>query len=521
MPRTFAKYAVATVWLLIALVGGAANWGAESPVENGPSENVPAEETNPEKPPPENELAKYHHPVLIRVEGEIGPWLEQYVYRKIARAKAAGADLLIFEIDSPGGGVNETLNMCDAITELHGIHTVAFIPREALSGGAILALACNEIIVGETARVGDAGLIEHIRNIGFIHAEEKYRTHLIARVRALAVAQEHPAALAEAMVDKNIKVVRIRQPDGTEQLYTDREVAGNPAMADWEKLETLHESGDGRFLELMGRRAKDLGLASSVVNDRESLFKHFNLEGKPLVLHSNGIDFTAALLNTWLVTALLLVIGLVALAYEMSAPGVGIGGLTAGFCFVLFFWARFLGGTSGWLEVLLFASGVVFLAVELFVIPGFGVAGISGLLLIFVSIVLASQEFVFPRTMHELATTAKSSLVAVISGGIGVAICSLAVRHMNSIPMLNRLILKPPVASDEPLFVGKEGKEISSTALAVGDWGVTTTFLRPGGKVQFGDQLLDAVSEGAFLQAGEEVRIVELQGSRIVVERAG
>ena len=156
----------------------------------------------------------YRRPVLIRVEGAIGPWLEHYLYRKIERAQAAGCDLLIFEIDSPGGGVHETLSMCDAITALSGIHTVAFVPREALSGGAILSLACDEIIVGETARIGDAGMIEHIHDMGFRHAEEKVRSHLVARVRALAEEQSHPPALAEAMVDKTVKVLRVRLPDG-------------------------------------------------------------------------------------------------------------------------------------------------------------------------------------------------------------------------------------------------------------------------------------------------------------------
>jgi membrane-bound serine protease (ClpP class) len=206
----------------------------------------------------------------------------------------------------------------------------------------------------------------------------------------------------------------------------------------------------------------------------------------------------------------------------MSAPGVGIGALTAGLCFALFFWARFLGGTSGWLEVVLFVSGVAFLAVELFVIPGFGFVGFTGIALMLAGVVLASQEFIVPRTNAELATMATSTLTATISGVAGFIICALMVRHMHAIPVLNRLMLKPP----EPVAaVAAEGKSDKpwppdEPIVAVGDWGVATTMLRPGGKAQFGDQIVDVVADGAFLQPGVQVRVVEMQGTRVVVELA-
>jgi membrane-bound serine protease (ClpP class) len=466
---------------------------------------------------------EFKKPVLIRVEGTIDSWLEHYVLRKLDKAKQVGCDLLVLEIDSPGGGLQETLNLCEQITGLSGVHTVAYIPSQALSGAAILSLACDDIVMGEHAQIGDCGPIFMDEDFMFRHAPEKIRSHLISQVRVLSEKKKHPPALAEAMVDLNVKVERLKLPDGSEQLLTDRELANRPEAAGWVKLETLPESGGGRFFEVTGRRAVDLRLASATVEKRDDLFQRYGLEGKPLVLESDVVDTTAYILNMWLVTGLLLIIGLVGIAYELSAPGVGIGALTAFLCFALFFWSRFLGGTAGWLEVVLFASGIAFLAMEVFVIPGFGITGITGLALMIAGIVLASQDFTLPTTNSELARMTAGTLTTTVSGIGCVVVCALMVRHMHSIPVLNRLMLAPPsVEPATPPLIDKDGKPLPppEQVLGIGDWGVASTMLRPGGKARFGDQLFDVVADGAFIQPGTQVRVTELQGTRIVVEVA-
>ena len=123
------------------------------------------------------------------------------------------------------------------------------------------------------------------------------------------------------------------------------------------------------------------------------------------------VDTTVFVLNMPLVTGLLFVVGLVALFIEFSAPGISIGGLLAILCFSLFFWGKFLGGTAGWLEVVLFLLGIIFLMLEVFLVPGFGVPGISGILLIVASLVMASQDFFMPTRPSEWKTTGNSLLV--------------------------------------------------------------------------------------------------------------
>jgi membrane-bound serine protease (ClpP class) len=414
--------------------------------------------------------------------------------------------------------LTETLNLCEHLTSLSGVHTVAYIPREALSGAAILSLACDDIVMGEMAQIGDCAPIFLAEDFMFRHAPEKIRSHLVSEVRVLCEKKHHPAALAEAMVDGAVKVERLRLPDGTVQLLTSREVEGRPEVAQWQKIETLHESGGSRLLELTGARSKELGLANFTAERREQLFEQYSLKEKPLILESNTVDTTAYILNMWAVTALLLIIGLVGIAYELSAPGVGIGGLIAGLCFALFFWSRFLGGTSGWLEVVLFASGIVFLAMEMFVIPGFGITGILGIGLMLAGIVLASQDFTLPTTNAELGRTATATLTTTLSGLGCFVVCALMLRHMHSIPVLNRLMLQPPEAQTVAMTVDGKPLPVPPATVDVGDRGQATTMLRPGGKAQFGDQIIDVVANGAFLQPGVQVRVIELQGTRIVVE---
>jgi membrane-bound serine protease (ClpP class) len=465
----------------------------------------------------------YSQPVVIRVEGAIDSWLEHYVLRKLNRAKQLGCDLLILEITSPGGGLEETLNLCEKLTALSGVHTVAYIPSEALSGAAILSLACDEIVMGEHAQIGDCGPIFLDEDFMFRHAPEKIASHLISEVRVLSEKKNHPPALAEAMVDRTVKVDRLKLPDGTEQFLTHRELPARPEAAGWQKIETLPESGDNRFFEVTGRRALELHLASAIIERHDDLVQRYGLQEKPLVLEADTIDTTAYILNMWVVTALLLIIGLVGIAYELSAPGVCIGGITAALCFALFFWARFLGGTSGWLEVVLFATGIILLSVEIFIIPGFGITGFTGLGLMIVGIVLASQDFTLPTTNSELARMAAGLLTTTLSGVGGAVVCALMVRHMHAIPVLNRLMLAPPAAeSTARALVDKEGKPLQppEQVINIGDWGVACTMLRPGGKAQFGDRLFDVVADGSFIQPGIQVRVTELQGTRIVVEAA-
>jgi membrane-bound serine protease (ClpP class) len=179
------------------------------------------------------------------------------------------------------------------------------------------------------------------------------------------------------------------------------------------------------------------------------------------------------------------------------------------------FWSHFLGGTAGWLEVLLFIVGVACIAVEIFVLPGTVVPGLTGAALIVVSLVMASQGFLIPETTGELHTLEGTLAMIVVSFGIFVAAAVGLTRRMDSLPLLNRLTLAPPDAESE---TKKRPATAGDQALVVGDLGIAHTALRPGGKGRFGERTIDVLACGDFLDRGTPIRVVRVTGNQVLVE---
>ncbi|MCA9199208.1 MAG: hypothetical protein KDA87_16800, partial [Planctomycetales bacterium] len=355
-------------------------------------------------------------PVVIRFEEEIGSLSEQYLYRKLDAAAEANADLIILEIDSPGGRLDCMERMIQRIQD-SPVPVVAYVPRQALSAAAIMSLACDEIVMSGKAVFGDAGPIFLDEGFMFQHASEKIRTDLARKVRDFAAYSHRPPALAEAMVDMNLIVYKVQNTRTNETTYmSDSEIESSDNPAEWEKLQPVHESREDHFLEVNGIRAVELGLADANALNRQDMLARFGFQGEPQVLERTGVDTAVLILNNPFMTGFLFVLGLIALYVELASPGIGVGGLVSILCFGLFFWSRFLGGTAEWLEVILFVSGLALIGVEIFVIPGFGFWGLTGLLLMGTGLVLAGQDFVFPQTDQQWNSVGRSLGVLSVAG---------------------------------------------------------------------------------------------------------
>lgn len=506
--------APARIWP-VALIGFALASSAALWAQEAASEKVPAD---PPVPAPQ----KFKNAALIQFEGPITPWLQGYVERKIAAAQQAGADLIVLEIDSPGGQLHESEAIAEKLNNLSHTHTVAYIPRQAYSGAALVSLGCDEIIMRPTARIGDVGVIFMDENFMFRHAPEKIRSPLVTEMRALAAEHHRPPALAESMVDLDVEVFRyVNQRTNAEDFLSPAEVAARPDAGDWQQRELILESKRGSFLTVTGARAKDLRLAEGTVDSLDELKARYSVDGKWLNYRVDSIDKTVYVLNLWWVTGLLFVIGLVGILYECSAPGTCIGGLIGLTCFALFYWSRFLGGTSGWLEVVLFVLGLIFLAIELFVLPGFGVAGFVGLAMIAISLILACQNFVLPETAYELRVTTGAVVTLLTSGAAFMGIAYAMTSYLGKIPVLSQLVLAPvasPAVDDEETAGGGATGMPAVKKIPVGALGKTTTILRPSGRAMIDGQPVDVVSTGDVIGAGVQIRVVEVGYQRIVVE---
>jgi membrane-bound serine protease (ClpP class) len=468
------------------------------------------------------EAARPRDVVLIEFHGAISSISEQYLYRKLEEAQELGADVVIIEIDSPGGEVDATLRIGRRLADIGWARTVAYVPKEALSGAALFALGCDEIVMAPRAVIGDAAPIFMDENFVFRYVDDKYRSNLGLQVRDLAADKGRPSALAEAMIDDKLVVYEVTHRDtGEKRFMSQSEIDSSEDPDAWQNPRPVLETRDGRYLEVNGERAVELTLAQGIARDRNQLRRRYEPIEKWVELETNQVDRAIIILNTPLVTAILFIIGLIALYIEFASPGLGIGGLLALVCFSLFFWSRFLGGTAEWFEVILFVSGLLLILVEIFLIPGFGIWGGTGIMLMLASLVLASQPFLLPRNKQDLQALTQS--MAVVLGSIigFLAIAGWLTRRLGQVPLFRQLLLQPQAVAR----AGSDGAAVlSETVLGgcvirVGDRGLSESPLRPAGRIKLGNDYVDVVSDGSYIDAGQPVQVVDVRGNRIVVRQ--
>lgn len=487
--------------------------------------SAPVLPTAAQEDEPAPQQARQRTAVVIPLHEDINPLSGALLKRKFTEAVESDVDVIILDIHSPGGFVTITFELMDMIADAKDVETVAFIQKDAISGAALVSLACDKIIMLPGARIGDAGEIVMGADGAFRYTEAKSRSVLAQKVRDTARATGRPIALAEKMTDKDMVVFRaVHKTDGTVRYISDKEWESMEDTDQWEQGKPIREAGKEMFFTVNGARAVELGMADQIIEDESELAEVLNVKTPIRVMERTGVDTAILILNSGVVTFLLLVIGMVALVIELGAPGIGIGGLTSLLCFGLFFWSRFLGGTAGWLEVTLFVLGILFIGLEIFVIPGFGIAGVGGLALMLGSLVMASRRFLVPGSAEELAGLGWDVLtVAGAFAGFLVALLILA-NYIGDIPGLGRLALKPQVAVVGADAGGDEGRHADTAALlpgwqrvAVGDIGTAAGALRPGGKMTVDDYTVDVVTEGDFVENGQSVKVIAKQGTKVVV----
>jgi len=463
----------------------------------------------------------YQRAMIIDFDGPIFGSQHAYLNNRLQRARQSGIDLIIIRMTSPGGLLEESLELSRRLSQIDWATTVAYIPKEAISGGAIIALGCDRIYMHPRALIGDAGPIVLGVNGMFEHAEEKTVSYLSRAIREIAEAKGRPGAIVEAMVDRNLKVhIATEKASGATDFLTAKQIA-EPAVAErFDVGASIPEAGENRFLTVAGSRAVELQLAEGTFDSEEDLLAALTIEQR-MQTRKNWIDSTVYLLNRPWLTGLLLFIALVALYIELAAPGISVAGLTSLACFGLFFWSHAVGGTSGWLEVLIFALGVTCFIVELFIVPGSGIFGLSGILLVLLALIMATQDFIFPDTKIEWEQFQMNSLIILGSMTVVGILLVAQLLLLDSLPGLKRFQLSAPeiegptVAATELLT-----KPATETYLPqVAEQGVAESVLRPSGKVLFGQQLIDVVTEGDYLDPGTPVEVIRREGNRIVVRK--
>lgn len=450
--------------------------------------------------------------VRVDVKGEINPSGVRRQLRVLDEEfRRRDVNLLIVVIDSRGGSPADSLTLANFLADLDPAQrrTVAYIPHEARGEAAMVALACDQIVMHADAVLGGGG--DFPLEAADIDAAATALGELARR-------KDRSPALARALIDPQHAVFRYtRKSDGVVEYFAPADVAEQPKPDDWQQGAAVTQPGQA--LRLTGETALDYGVSRYVVSDVAELRQQYHLERDPVLAQPGWVDNLADALNNWAVSTTLLTVALLALYIEMHTPGIGAAGLLSLLCFLLYFWSNFFGGAADWLEVLMFIAGAGCLAVELFLLPGFGVFGLGGAALMLGSLVLASQTFFLPHNAYQLHQLRNSTV------SVGVAILATA----GGAYLLRRLLFTTSLFGGSAVLEPPRGKELAEIAERealgrfehlVGAVGTVVTPLRPAGKIRVGSDIIDVTADAEIIDVGMSVEIVSARGNRVVVRPA-
>jgi len=459
---------------------------------------------------------------LIEVTDIIDPVLEAFIQRQIERALVEDAEVLIFRIESPGGYLMSGTNLANLIADLDEkkVRTIAYVPDHAISSAAITALGCDEIYMGPDGQIGDAGVIQQEFDGAFKRVPEKLLSPLRQTLKSLAERKNRPSALLEAMSFKDLEVFQVTHRD-TGRVWYMSEAEINDSNGEWIKGALVPESAKDQLLTVQDDRAVELKIAAGVVQDLDELKDRLNIPAdvKLDAVGRTWVDTLVYILNDPFVTGFLLFVAIICIYIELHFM-VGIFGICSALCFGIFFWSRYLGGTATGLEIVLFVMGIACILMEIFIVPGFGVFGVSGGLMMVLSLVLASETFnniepeVDSQKFVQVVTMLTVPIVAVIATSMVIS------KYLPQIPFLRHVVLTPPVrkhAGDTESLQLRPDLANPQQGLHVGLKGKATTILRPSGKARFADEIVDVVTQGPYIQQDSPIEIIEMRGSRVVV----
>ncbi|MGD8297277.1 MAG: NfeD family protein, partial [Desulfobacterales bacterium] len=299
-------------------------------------------------------------------------------------------------------------------------------------------------------------------------------------------------------------------------LYMDSQAFEDLSQVEKDRIiskKTVVEKGE--LLTMDDAEALELGFSSMSVDSLDEMLQRMEIENYTMIRIDESWSETLVR-SISRVAPFLLLIGLAALYMEVSAPGFGIPGIIGITCLALVFLNQYLVGLADYTELLLLIMGILLLGFELLVIPGFGIAGIAGLLFIAAGAILAFQDFVIPDpSLPWQAEILTQNIVYVLGAFIMAIVVALFVTRY-VLPKLSVVVEGPYLNTT---LEDSHANSFEAEGAKIGDIGVTTTLLRPSGKVKIKNDIFDGITQGEFVEKGTPVKILHIQGNRIIVSR--
>ena len=469
---------------------------------------------------------------VIVCKGMIDDGLYKSVRRRTEIALDRGAEYLIYEIGTYGGLLKSGDDISKYLILDVGkkAHTVAYITTEAISAGAMISVSCQDIIMLENTTIGDCAPVALGGKLEGVE-REKVESFVRAAFMRAAEANGYPAVLLKAMVSMQTEVYRLRNLQTDEyEFFEGDKLPKDPNRYDLDNKELIVR--DDELLTLTASRAYQYGVARTQVKDLQGVLDFLaqrdgvTFVGEPVALETTWSEEMVRWLNSPAVMSVLVMLALLGVYIEFNTPGVGLPGLVAGLCFAIIIGSKYLVGLANWVEVALFVVGVLLLMIEIFVLPGFGIAGALGIIFILAGLFgmlirNPPDKLPWPQTQLDWQLFT-NGVLGLLFGSVGFAVLAwLLTKYLPRLQFLSGLILTPAAA--------KQGGEIEVSMTApperetisvnVGDLGEVVSTLRPAGKAKFGDAIIDCVAEAEFLDKGTKVEIIEIHGNRAVVRR--
>lgn len=414
---------------------------------------------------------------VVPIGGVIDLGLAPFLARTLREAEAAGAAAVVLDINTFGGRVDAAVAMRDTLIN-SPVRTIAFVNQRAISAGALIALACETVVMTRAGTIGAAAPVVGAGGGQPMPADEKSVSYMRKEFGATAEARGRRADIAEAMVDEDVAIEGVVEAGKLLTLTTTEALAKKIADHSADTLEAA--------LAATGLAGAEVRVASETW--AETMVRFFT---NPIV------------------SSLLMTIGLLGIIVELRTPGFALPGTIGLLSLGIFFWGHWLVQLAGWEELLLVSIGVALLAVEVFVLPGTTVAGVAGVLALVagLGLTLVGAGATASAIVTALGRVALSILIA-IAGALGL------LRLLPSLPFGRTLVLRTDMDADAGFVSAPD-----TDRQWLGRTGTAVSPLRPSGIADIDGARVDVVSDGVFLDAGSPIVVTRVDGNRIVVRQ--
>jgi membrane-bound serine protease (ClpP class) len=403
---------------------------------------------------------------------EIDLGLTPYISRLISEAERENASAIIFKINTFGGRVDAATQIKDAILASK-IPTIAYINNRAISAGALIAISCRQIAMVQGSAIGAATVVDQTgEKVG-----EKYQSYMRSEMRATAERNGRRTDVAQAMVDERVVI---------------------EGLVDSTQLVTL-----------TSEEALNYGITDLIENDLEEVLKFFGYENVEIVrIEPNWAEAVVRFLNNPIISSILIMIGFFGLFAEVKTPGWGVPGSVGVIALALFFGSSYILALASILEITLFVIGIILLAVEIFVVPGFGIAGIGGILLIMASLFMAlisTDPFI---NMEDVSMAIVQLTVALV---LAVVLLIILAKFLPKSKRFSTLILSEEQRAELGFVSYPSEKEL------IGKEGVALTTLRPAGSAEIDGKKYDVMADWEYIESGKPIKVLRVEGIKVVV----